>query len=152
MELGRSRIDPTLVHEGVWTEFVIESSDREPVVIKLKMAMANTDLNARYKAALRKSMEPYERLMAIYKKASDIPPALAEKVNAAGRRVFLESIVVDWEGPTKDGQPIPYSVEAAEMLFDEYPELLAQAEAEAGKFQRYRVAILEDAAGNSTPA
>jgi len=148
MELGRSKIDPALVRDGIWTEFLIVGADREPVTIKLKMALADAQMNPRYKEALRKGLEPFERMLSLYKKATEIPTTLATKINEIGRRVFVEQIVVDWEGPTKNGQPMPYSPDACLLLFEEYPELLAQAEAEASKFERYRVAVLEEASGN----
>lgn len=148
MELGRSKIDPALVRDGIWTEFLIIDSTREPVTIKLKMALADAQMNPRYKEALRKGLEPFERMLSLYKKATEIPTTLATKINEIGRRVFVEQIVVDWEGPTKNGSPLPYSPDACLLLFEEYPELLAQAEAEASKFERYRVAVLEEASGN----
>jgi len=148
MELGRSKIDPALVRDGIWTEFLIVGADREPVTIKLKMALADAQMNPRYKEALRKGLEPFERMLSLYKKATEIPTTLATKINEIGRRVFVEQIVVDWEGPTKNGSPLPYSPDACLLLFEEYPELLAQAEAEASKFERYRVAVLEEASGN----
>lgn len=148
MELGRSKIDPTLVREGIWTEFLIVGPDREPVTIKLKMAMADAQMNPRYKEALRKGLEPYERMLSLYKKATEIPTSLAQKINDIGRRVFVEQIVLDWEGPTKSGQPLTYTPDACIALFEEYPELMSQAEAEASKFERYRVAVLEEASGN----
>lgn len=148
MELGRSKIDPALVRDGIWTEFLIVGADREPVTIKLKMALADAQMNPRYKEALRKGLEPFERMLSLYKKATEIPTTLATKINEIGRRVFVEQIVVDWEGPTKNGQPMPYSPDACLLLFEEYPELLSQAEAEASKFERYRVTVLEEASGN----
>lgn len=148
MELGRTKIDNNAVREGVWQDFLIVSPGREAVELKLRIALADAGMNASYKAALRKALEPYERMLALYKKATDIPEALAKKVNEAGRRVFVEQIVTGWEGITKNGQPLPYSPDACLQLFEEYPELLAQVEAEASKHERFRTAILEEASGN----
>lgn len=148
MELGKSKIDKDAVHQGIWTEFMIVGPDREPVTIKLKMALADAQMNPRYKEALRKGLEPYERMLSLYKKATEIPATLSEKINTIGRRVFVEEIVRDWEGPTQNGQPRTYTPDGCIELFEEFPELMAQAEAEASKFERYRVAVLEDASGN----
>jgi hypothetical protein len=147
MELGKSKIDAALVREGVWTDFIIMGVG-EPVEISLRLALMNAGQNPTYKAALQKALDPFERMLAVYKDGKDIPKALADKINAVGRRVFCEQIVLDWKGPTKNGQPVAYTPEGGMALFDEYPELLAQAEAEAQKFARYRVALLEEAAGN----
>jgi hypothetical protein len=152
MELGSTRLDQSAVREGVWTEFVIKRGNREAAEISLKLALADASLNKAYKEALKKALEPHERMLAIYKKGSDIPEALAKKVNDAGALVFAQMIVQDWKGPTKKGAALPYSPEACLKLFEEFPELREQAEAEAAKHERYRVAVLEEAGGNSQTA
>ncbi|MCC6425645.1 MAG: hypothetical protein IT435_02370 [Phycisphaerales bacterium] len=148
MEIGKTRLDMDAVRNGVWTEFVLPGVDGEPVEVSLRLALADAGVNTAYKEALKKSLEPFERLLALYKKGSDIPPALSKKINDVGRQVFVEQIVTDWKGPMKGDKPQPYSPEGCLALFNEYPELLAQAEGEATKFSRYRTAILEEAAGN----
>jgi hypothetical protein len=151
MELGKSKIDQSLVAQGVWTDFILMGAS-EPVEISLRLALAHAGQNAAYKAALQKALDPFERLLSVYKSGKDIPAPLAKKINDVGRRVFCEQIVLDWKGPTKNGQPRAYTPEGGLELFEEYPELMAQAEAEAGKFERYRISLLEDAAGNSASA
>lgn len=151
MELGKSKIDTAAVQNGVWTDFIIMGADA-PVEISLRLAMMNAGQNAAYKAALQKALDPFERMLTVYKSGKDIPAPLAAKINEVGKRVFCEQIVLDWKGVTKNGQPVPYSPDGGLALFAEYPELMAQAEAEAQKFERYRISLLEDAAGNSPSA
>lgn len=149
MKIGSTKIDPQAVAEGVWTEFVLKGPDRTPVEISLKMAFASVHSNPIYKTKLRAGMTPFERLLSMYEKASEIPEVLAKKINDAGMKVFAECIVTDWKGPTgNDGQPAPYSPEGLTALFEEYPELREQAQVEAAKHERYRVKVLEAAAGN----
>lgn len=151
MELGTSKIDPALVNQGVWTDFVIVGLG-EPVEVSLRLALMNAGTNPAYKAALQKALDPFERMLSVYKSGKDIPATLANKINDVGRRVFVEQIVLDWKGVTKNGQPVAYTPDGCLALFDEYPELQTQAEAEAQKFARYRISLLEDAAGNSPSA
>lgn len=159
MELGKSKIDQTLVSQGVWTDFIIMGVG-EPVEISLKLALMNASQNAVYKAALQKALDPFERMLQVYKSGKDIPAPLAKKINDVGRRIFCEQIVLGWggedpanyRGPKKNGQPVAYTPDGGLALFEEFPELLAQAEAEAQKFERYRISLLEDASGNSASA
>lgn len=151
MELGKSKIDQSLVQQGVWTDFILVGVG-EPVEISLKLALMNASQNAAYKAALQKALDPFERMLQVYKSGKDIPAPLAKKINEVGKRVFCEQIVLDWKGPTKGGQPVAYTPDGGLSLFEEYPELQSQAEAEAQKFERYRISLLEDASGNSASA
>lgn len=150
MELGKSKIDATAVQNGVWADFYIVGADG-PAEISLRLALMNAGQNAAYKAALQKALDPFERTLTLYK-GKDIPQTVAQKINDIGRRTFCEQIVLDWKGITKNGQPVAYTPEGGLALFNEYPELLAQAEAEAQKFERYRITVLEEASGNSPSA
>lgn len=145
MEIGRTTIDKTLVNEGVWTEFVLVTGEGEPEVVKLKMAYASGDMNNRYRDAMQRALDPYQRVMSSYTDPKDFPDGLVRKINDIGVKVFVEQIVLDWEGPTKNGQKQPYTPEACMALFEEFPELRKQAQAEAGKIQRYRTKALEEA-------
>lgn len=85
MEIGKTRIDPTAVREGVWTEFLVVGPDREPVTIKLKMALADAQVNPAYRAALRKALEPHERLLALYKEGERHPARPGEQDQRPGQ-------------------------------------------------------------------
>jgi len=152
MQLGTSRLDDGAVRSGVWTDFVLIGVGSEPVTISLLLALADANVNSQYKEALRTALDPYERMLGLYKKASDMPKSLADKINEVGKSVFTEQIVLGWKGITKNGTDQAYTPEGGMQLFAEFPELLTEAESEAGKFERYRVAILEDASGNSQSA
>lgn len=147
MKLGGSKIDTSAVRAGVWKEFVV-GTPSGPERIRLKIALADASINETYKKALREAMDPFKRALALYQDASEIPEAMSHEINEIGRRVFCEQIVQDWDGIESDGKPVPYSAEGGIQLFEEYPELYANVEAEAGKHKSFRQAVLEDAAGN----
>jgi hypothetical protein len=151
MKLGTSRIDATAIAEGVWTTFVIKKLDNTTEEIELRLALSNPEVNTNYRKSMRKSLEQHERILALVSsgKSSKIPDDIAAKINADGRRCFLENIVTDWRGITDPtGKPLVYSVERMEELLAEYPELYAEIEDESRKVERYRVAVLESQAGN----
>ncbi len=143
MELGKTKIDPNAVSEGVWTEFVLPGGQE----ISLRLSLMNAGQNARYKEALRTALDPYESLLVRYQ-GKDLPKKVEAEVKEVLRRLFCEQIVTDWKGPSKNGNPVQYTVDGGIALFAEFPELYEHAEEEAKKFSRYRVAVLEAASGN----
>ncbi len=151
MKLGTSKIDESAVKNGVYTTFVIKKLDGTTEEVQLCLALSNPEINKEYRKAVRRSMEPHERILALVAsgKSKKIPDDIAAKINADARRCFLENIVTGWKGITgEDGKDLPYSVENMEALLAEFPELFAEIEDEASKVERYRVAVLEAQAGN----
>lgn len=148
MKIGATKIDQSAVRDGVWTKFILAlpEGDQE---IELKIALADMNVNTGYRDALRDALDPFERLLARYKKGSDLRKEDAEKINQIGRRVFCERVITDWKGPTQDdGTPEAYSADRCMALFEEFPELFAEVEKEANRYERFRTQVLEDAAGN----
>lgn len=150
LKLGKTKIDQDSVKNGVWTEFYLATTGD---TIKLKMALADASINTEYQKALRNGLSVHSRALDVYSKGSDMPPKLVKEIADIGRRVFVEQIVLGWEGmEAKDGSPLKYSADACLALFEEFPELDKQAQAQAAKVERYRVAVLDAQAGNSQPA
>lgn len=148
MQIGKTKINQDAVRNGVWTKFVLALPDGDQE-LELKIALSDLNVNTAYKDALRTALDPFERLMARYKKGSDIRKEDAEKINKIGKQVFCEQIIQDWKGPKKDdGSDEPYSAARCLELFEEFPELFAEVEKEAGRYERFRTQVLEEASGN----
>jgi hypothetical protein len=82
-----------------------------------------------------------------------MPPKLIKEITEINKSIFASHIVVDWEGvENSDGSPRAYTPQGVLDLFVEFPELLAEAQDEAAKVERYRVQVLEAQAGNLQPA
>lgn len=156
MKLGQSRIDEAATTDGIWQDFVVVGPNGSHE-ISLRIGLANTNMNSRYKVALKKALEPFQRLLALYKKGSDVPVKLSTEVNDVHHRVFVQEIITNWKGITDTqhdsaGAPVevevPFTVDGCLKLFVEFPELLQAVEAEAIKFERFRIEVLDDAAKN----
>lgn len=147
MEIGGSRIDKAMATGGVWQDYVLETPDGSEQ-LSLCIALADVTVNEAYKNALKAAMSPFDRMLAIYQNGSNLPTKVAAEINDATRKVFAQVIIVDWKGPTKNGEPMPYSWEACLELFKTYPEVFAQVEKDSVKYSRYRVAVLDEAAKN----
>lgn len=151
MQIGKSKIDGSMVEQGVWTKFIVRDVEGVTHEIELRVALSDVDLNKKYKAAMRKAMEPHSRVLALLgsNKGAGLPESVSAQINADGRRCFVENIITGWKGPTDaKGEPLACTPENLEMLFDEFPELYNSVEAEARKIENYRVAATEAQAGN----
>lgn len=74
----------------------------------------------------------------------------SKRTNAILARAMAETIIVDWEGLEDDnGQPIPFSVSAAEKAFTDYPDLMEWVAEISEDHARFRADRIEAAVGNS---
>ena len=90
-------------------------------------------------------MRPYRRFMR-GGDISKVPEGVLEEVM---QKAFIENILIGWEGVTdKAGDPLEYSTTAAEKLFKDLPELLADLQTVASDHTAYLQAELEDDAKN----
>lgn len=126
--------NPQLEQEGVW----VDLGDGA----RVRIARRDT---VRYRETLRKESAPY-RQVARAGLLSD------ETSNQILVKVLARTVLLDWEGITEDGQPVPYSYENAVRLLTTYRDFLefvttASGEAEAFKAESDRA----DLKNSSTP-
>lgn len=89
--------------------------------------------NARYKAAIKRLSAPY-RTMGLLDDA--IPDDVWEQIT---REAVAEAILVDWEGVTKDGAPLPYSKEEALAVLKARKDFYGLVTTTAQHMDQYRV-------------
>lgn len=90
------KTDESKEQDGVWVQLDDGKS-------RLKIAR---NLNARYRAAQQLKMQRY-------KMAAKVKTIPDDVWNDMFNELIAETILVDWEGITKDGKPYPYSKENA---------------------------------------
>lgn len=94
-------------------------------------------------------------LMERAKEASYVPTAEDQALEALmERRAFAEGCVADWEGvDDENGKLLPFSVPAANRLFDHFPQIFEFLDASSKKIENFKpisdALKLELAAGNS---
>lgn len=118
---------------GIWCDDVGGS--------KFKLARMG-GANVRFQKALAKAMKPFTR---------EIQLGLAENevLDPVMREVFIETVLLDWEGVTgRDGAVLPFSKEAAEKLFADLPDLYTRLREQAQAYTNFRAAALQAVAGN----
>lgn len=98
------KTDKSKEQDGVW--FPLDEQS------KLRIARLN---NPRYQAAIQKKGNRYK----LSAKVKAIPEDVWEGLM---NEVIAETILVDWDGITDHGEPLPYSVENATRMLSEYPD------------------------------
>lgn len=90
-------------------------------------------------------MRPYRRFMR-GGDISKVPEGVLEEVM---RTAFIENILLGWEGVRdREGEVLEYSQTAAERLFKDLPELLADLQTVASDHTAFLQAEIEDDAKN----
>lgn len=99
-----------------------ESREQEGVIVdlgesgKFRLARAGGS-NKRYQKSLESGMRPHRR-------AFQQGTLSDEVANAVLLNAFCDAVVLGWEGVTgPDGQPLPYSRDAAKKLLTDLPDL-----------------------------
>lgn len=116
---------------GVWYE-------DSGVCVKLaRMGGANT----RYQKALTAAMKPHLR---------EINLGLADDatIEKKMRKVFINTIMLEWDATEEDGLSIPLNENTVGALFDALPDFYVRLRDFASSYANYRAAELEAAAGN----
>lgn len=98
------KTDEAKEQEGVWV----------PLDETTRLRIARMK-NARYKAALQRKLEGQKFQV----RAQAMTDEAYQKIL---NEVVAETILVDWEGITEQGVPLPYSVENAMHLLTVYPD------------------------------
>jgi hypothetical protein len=73
--------------------------------------------NKRWQQVNRDLYRPHRATQRMGKLSQDVE----DDIN---RKVMAQTILLDWKGVKVNGQDIPYSPEAAEKMFKEYPDFL----------------------------
>jgi hypothetical protein len=133
MDLNIFKTDEQKSDEGVWC----------PVDVKTDIKIGRYG-NRTFQRALKREMQPYKRL--IDRDALDDETADKVLVNA-----IAEGLLLDWRGMTRDGEPLPYSREAAiEILsnkqFRDFRQLVVEL---AQDMQLFREEEVEQNEGKS---
>jgi len=78
---------------------------------RLKVARAN---NPNFRRVFRKLITPYTAAI----RSNSLPDDVDDQIMI---RAIAETILVDWQGITENGEPIPYSVEKARKYLQHEP-------------------------------
>lgn len=106
----------------------------------------------RLKIAFASQQEMKKSALKIIKSVGEkIETEFDAKVFAAvnEEKMLAEVVLVDWEGFTLNGKPYPYTVDNAEYLLGNSPELMEFVAAEATKREMYLYEIKEKITKNS---
>ena len=123
--------DAELAETGVWFPFGGGS----------KLRIARRD-NPRYREALRALSKGKERLIQLKSISED-------DLHEMCMRGLARGILLDWEGLTRKGEPLPYSEDNAVMLLTDLPGFREQVESCSEDIVVFRTEDEEDAEKNS---
>lgn len=123
--------DAELAETGVWFDFTDGS----------RLRIARRD-NPRYREALRALAKGKERLIQL--------KAISEsELHEMRMRALARGVLLDWEGLTRDGEPLPYSEANVVALLTDLPEFCVQVESCAEDLVAFRREAEQDAEKNS---
>ena len=131
MDISKFQTNKSMEEEGVWV-------DVDGNGTKIKVARVN---NPRYKKYFQKITKPYKRQI----RSGTLSEDLAEKLLVDA---LANTILLDWQGFTKDGESFPYSVDNARAFLAESPDFRDFVSDAANEMENYRTAELEEARGN----
>lgn len=105
MELKSLVRDRALVESGQWVEDIPNMGD-----LRLKVRGMSAEEAISYRASLERAVPRNERL-----RDGNLKPDAAYRVLC---QVLLEKVLINWDGITDDGKPVPYSKETAKAWFE----------------------------------
>ncbi|MCK9513520.1 MAG: hypothetical protein M0R28_20160 [Pigmentiphaga sp.] len=138
MDIESIAIDPGLIEGGQWVGDIPEMGDLRVRVRGLTSPQAVALRNRLLRALPKKDRE------------SDGSPT-QEAAMRVGGRVLLEAVLLEWDGITSGGKPVPFSKKQAEIwLTDPRYRNFGDAVAWAAQIvDKGRAEITEEIAGNS---
>lgn len=134
MDVKTAFSDPALEKDGVWIDYREGS--------RIKIARMG---NPRFQRTWAAAMKPYRRL----ERENKIPPETQTEVLC---QVYAESLLLDWEGFTSDGEPLPYTKETAKRLLMAHMDFRDDVTMHAGNEEQFKQAHDEDSEKNSPSA
>lgn len=78
-----------------------------------------------------------------------MPDSMKESMALAFKRVYAKTILIDWEGVTKDGEPLDYSYENCLQVFEELPSFFREIQEFSTNLENYQTETTESDAKNS---
>lgn len=100
--------------------------------------------NRRYQKMLEAKTKPFRRILAA---GGKVDP---ERMSAAMREVFAETVVLAWNGVTdEDGKKLAFNKANVQKLFKDLPELFNDVMNQATNFQLFQDIETEEDKGNS---
>lgn len=127
LDLGKRRADDNRETEGAWVNVADTPTgllwwlDGEVTPVPEGQAIARLRIarqgNPKARAFYQKALKPYRRLM---RQAGELPEKVSEKLLL---QQTAHGILLDWENIEIGGEPVEYSVEAAENLLQDNEEL-----------------------------
>lgn len=130
-DLKKIETDLALEVSGAWTQDLGSG-------LKLKVArFGNKNFNREITAAAKNRTDAFGNL--------ELEDDVAGEVFA---QILANTVLLDWEGLEEDGEPVPYSKEAAARILLQYPEFMRLVQAQAKRLDLFRTQRIEDAAGN----
>lgn len=143
MSLKNYKTDTNLEKDGVWVDYGPNDDLPGKPNMRFRVARAGGS-NLQYEKAMEHLTKPYRRLI----QSGNLSNAQAKDLQ---RQAFLTACLRGWEGISMPGSdtPLPFSLENAQKLFQEVPDILTGLISEADGAAIYRETILEDALGNS---
>jgi len=125
MDISHFKTDKSLESNGVWVDI---GKGTKLLVARL--------YNPAHKAALREAMKPYKRQV----ESGTMDDGLAEDIVNA---IMARTILLNWDGLTEGGEPVPYSVEKA-VEYLSIPDFSALVQEIAGNMETYRSVKAEE--------
>ena len=123
MDFNQFRSDLALEEDGVW--IALDDASR------IRVARIG---NRKYREAFQRRIKPYAKAL----KAGALSDAVAEQIMTD---TLAETVLVGWEGFTRDGAEQPYSAEAARALladpaFKNFRDFVVEMAGELETFKR----------------
>jgi hypothetical protein len=131
MDISKFQTSKSAEEEGIWV-------DVDGNGTKVKVARIN---NARYKKYFQKITKPYKRQI----RNGTLAEELAEKLLVDA---LANTILLDWQGFTKEGADFPYSVDNARSFLQESADFRDFVSDAANEMENFRGEELEEARGN----
>lgn len=143
MSLKKYKTNPKLEKDGVWVDYGPNEDLPGNPNMRFLVARAGGS-NLQYEKAMEHLTKPFRRLI----QSGNLSNAQAKDLQ---RQAFLSACLRGWEGISMPGSPdpLPFSTENAQKLFQEVPDILTGLIAEADGAAIYRETILEEDLGNS---
>jgi hypothetical protein len=131
MDISKFQTNKSAEEDGIWV-------DVDGNGTKIKVARIN---NARYKKYFQKITKPYKRQI----RNGTLAEELAEKLLVDA---LANTILLDWQGFTKEGTDFPYSVDNARVFLQESADFRDFVSDAANEMENFRAEELEEARGN----
>jgi hypothetical protein len=135
------KTDKTQERQGRWFDIagVVNPDGTKPGFKMARMSSGNPAYQAAIEAAAKDMRQ-----------ALDLDLLTEETASPVMRRVFVDTVLVDWRNVYDEaGNSLPYSKEAAEKLFEELPDLYLTLAEEARKLANFRTKEVEAVAKKS---